>query len=66
MLANLNSIQSTIKDLKEIVAKNQGTNHETIILVRQMEQLVSDIETKAKTAPKKSNHDLPLPAPVVT
>ena len=48
MLSNLNSLHSTIKDLKEIVDKNQGSNHETTVLVKQMEQLVSEIEKKAR------------------
>jgi hypothetical protein len=55
MLTNLNSMQTTIRDLKEIVSKNQGTNHETTVLVRQMEQLVADLENKAKKTNKSSN-----------
>jgi hypothetical protein len=47
---NLNSIQSTIADLKEIVQRNQGANHETAQLVRQMETTVADIERKTHKA----------------
>ena len=57
MLSNLNSLHSTIKDLKEIVDKNQGSNSESTFLVKQMEQLVSEIETKARK--KKLIQDAP-------
>lgn len=71
MLSNLNSvqsfnsIQSTIQDLKEIVNKNQGVNHEASVVVRQMEQLVSDIEVKTRTN-RKGSTDLPMPHPAAT
>jgi hypothetical protein len=48
MISNLNSLQNTISDLQEIVERNQGANHETSVLVRQMEQLVVEIEQKAR------------------
>jgi hypothetical protein len=67
MLTNLNSMQSTIQDLKEIVAKNQGANHETVVLVRQMEQLVADIENKAqKQNIFATELAMPKPFPVVS
>ncbi len=59
MLSNLNSLQSTISDLKEIVNRNQGANHETTVLVKQMEQLVDEIERKARK--KKLIIDIPAP-----
>lgn len=59
MLSNLNSLQSTISDLKEIVDRNQGANHETSLLVKQMEQLVEEMEQKART--KKLIADVPIP-----
>lgn len=49
MISNLNSLQNTISDLQEIVERNQGANHETSLLVKQMEQLVVEIERKART-----------------
>jgi uncharacterized protein YoxC len=48
MLSNLNSLQTTISDLAEIVDRNQGANHETTLLVKQMQQLVDEMERKAR------------------
>lgn len=47
-MGNLNSLQSTIADLKEIVQRNQGVQAEAFTAVRQMEQLVADIERKTR------------------
>lgn len=58
MQSNLNSLQTTISDLKEIVARNQGANHESALLVKQMEQLVQEMEKKAKKRPLA---DIPAP-----
>ncbi len=63
MLSNLNSMQSTIQDLKEIVSKTQESNTETIVLVRQMEQILADIEKKTVTGKQPSDLDLPIPHP---
>lgn len=62
MLSNLNSLQSTISDLKEIVDRNQGVNHETSLLVKQMEQLIDEIERKARKK-KLINNDVQVPVP---
>jgi uncharacterized protein YoxC len=59
MLNDLNSLQSTINHLQEIVDRNQGANHETSLLVKQMEQLVEEIEQKARK--KKPVVDIPMP-----
>jgi hypothetical protein len=59
----LNAVHaSTLQDLKAIVTKNQGAEHETSAVVRQMEQLLSDLERKAENN-KKSLNDLPLSLP---
>lgn len=63
MLSNLNLLHSSIKDLKEIVDKNQGPNHETVLLVKQMEQLVAEIENKARK--KKLIDDAAPPVPAI-
>ena len=64
MLTNLNSLQSTISDLHEILDRNQGANHESTLLVKQMEQLVEEIERKARK--RKIVVDLPpLPQPAI-
>jgi hypothetical protein len=61
MLNNdLNSLQNTISDLKEIVDRNPGANNETSLLVKQMEQLVGEIELKARK--KKLIADVPMPS----
>lgn len=62
MLNNLNSLQSAISDLQEIVERNQGANHETAVLVKQMEQLVEEIERKAQ----KRNVVAEVPLPPLT
>ena len=45
---NLNSLQGTIADLKEIVQRNQGSDHEASKLVYQIEQTLADIERKTR------------------
>ena len=45
---NLNSLQGTIADLKEIVQRNQGADHEASKTVYRIEQIVADIERKAR------------------
>jgi hypothetical protein len=59
MLSNLNSLQSAISELKEIVDRNQGANNETSLLVKQMEQLVGEMERKART--KKPTGEIAVP-----
>lgn len=57
--SNLNSLQTTLQTLKEIVEKNQGEHHETAQLVRRMESLVADMEQK--TVPARRQESLVLP-----
>jgi hypothetical protein len=47
-LNNLNSLQGTIADLKEIVQRNQGADHEASKTVYQIEQILADIERKTR------------------
>jgi hypothetical protein len=42
------SLQGTLKQLKEIVTGLQGEDHESTRLLGQMEELVTQIETKHK------------------
>jgi hypothetical protein len=56
---DLNPLQTTIKDLQVIVDKNQGVDHEAALLVKQMQQLISEMERKAKG--RKSDAALPKP-----
>ena len=44
---NETSLKSTFKELKEIVSRNQGENHESIAMVNELESLISDLERKA-------------------
>jgi hypothetical protein len=60
MLSNLDSLQNTINDLKEIVDRNPSANNETRLLVKQMEQLVDEIERKARK--KSLIPDVPMPS----
>lgn len=60
MLTDLNSLQSTINDLHEIVTRNQGANHETSLLVKQMEKLVQEIESKTRS--KRSTTEIAVPS----
>jgi hypothetical protein len=48
-LSSLNLIQDTIADLRQIVDRNQGAHHEAALLVKQMEQLVAEMEHKARS-----------------
>jgi uncharacterized protein YoxC len=51
----LDSLQTTLQTLKEIVEKNQGEQHETAQLVRRMESLVADMEQKTLPAAKRQD-----------
>lgn len=42
-----NSLSQAVKQLKEVVARHQGADHETNAMVREIEAIVSDIERKA-------------------
>ncbi len=42
-----NSIQTTVRQLKEIISNLRGQEHEAYLLVSQMENLVAEIERKA-------------------
>ncbi|MBX9878223.1 MAG: hypothetical protein K2Y22_07160 [Candidatus Obscuribacterales bacterium] len=46
--ASNSSIQTTVRQLKEIISNLRGQEHEAYLLVSQMENLVSEIERKAK------------------
>lgn len=45
--ASNSSIQTTVRQLKEIISNLRGPEHEAYLLVSQMENLVSEIERKA-------------------
>jgi len=65
---NLNSLQGTIADLKEIVQRNQGADHEASKTVYRIEEIVADIERKARTNALTFEAVVPQtvqPAPVV-
>jgi predicted secreted Zn-dependent protease len=42
-----NSINQAVTQLKEVVARHQGVDHETNAMLREIEEIVSDIERKA-------------------
>jgi hypothetical protein len=46
--SNNSSIQTTVRQLKEIISNLRGQEHEAYLLVSQMENLVMEIENKAK------------------
>lgn len=48
--ASNSTIQSTVRQLKEIIVNLRGPEHEAYLLVSQMENLVSEIERKAKSS----------------
>jgi len=43
------SIQGTVRQLKEIIASLRGEEHESYKLINDMERLVTEIESKAKS-----------------
>ena len=45
--SSLGSLLTAIEDLKRIINRDQGEKHETALLLRQLEQLVTDINEKA-------------------
>lgn len=45
---NQNSLNGTIADLKEILSRSQAENHESKVLLGQIEALVQDIEKKVR------------------
>lgn len=45
---NQNSLNGTIADLKEILCRSQAENHESKVLLGQIEALVQDIEKKVR------------------
>ena len=45
---NLNTMQDTLRDLKEIVQRNQGADHESAMVVRRIEHIVAEIERKTR------------------
>ncbi len=44
-----NSLKAAIKQLKEVVSRHQGDDHETTAMVREIETIVADIERKTAT-----------------
>lgn len=42
-----NSINQAVNQLKEVIARHQGVDHETNAMVREIEAIISDIERKA-------------------
>jgi len=59
-LSDINSLQGTIKDLQAIVNRNQGSEHEAAHLVKQIQDLVSEIERKAKLT-KRNEQQVAVP-----
>jgi len=42
-----NTLTQAVKQLKEVVSRHQGDDHETTAMVREIESIVADIERKA-------------------
>lgn len=42
-----NSLNEAVKQLKEVVSRHQGEDHESTSMVREIEAIVADIERKA-------------------
>jgi len=53
-----NSINQAVTQLKEVVARHQGVDHETNAMLREIEAIVSDIERKAVGISLGENSDL--------
>lgn len=46
-----NSLKAAVNQLKEVVTRHQGEDHETTSMVREIEAIVADIERKSVIMP---------------
>lgn len=46
-----NSLKAAVKQLQEVVSRHQGEDHETSMIVREIESIVADIERKSVVMP---------------
>ncbi len=45
--SNLDSVETTLRDLKDILDRNHPDSHETSMLMKDMERLVAEMKSKA-------------------
>jgi hypothetical protein len=57
-----NTLNQAVKQLKEVVARHQGEDHETNAMVREIEAIVLDIERKA-VGLTVGEHETPIAIP---
>ncbi len=63
---NNNPLLLAIKELEDVVIRNQGDDHEAIDMVREMEAIVTDIERKSATLQiQRSVTSIPRPVHAV-
>lgn len=61
-----NSLNQAVKQLKEVVSRHQGEDHETTAMVRELEAIVADIERKAvlSTVQERNNENQMVAPPI--
>ncbi len=63
-----NSLKAAIKQLKEVVSRHQGEDHETTAMVREIETIVADIERKTASLSipdRAGEQQFPAPSTII-
>ena len=56
-----NSLMAAVKQLKEVVSRHQGEDHETVAMVREIEAIVADIERKTVNSAVSGEQQITTP-----
>jgi len=56
-----NSLRTAVSQLKDVVSRHQGADHETVAMVREIESIVADIERKTGTSATSQISDIVVP-----
>ena len=59
-----NSLRTAVSQLKDVVSRHQGIDHETVEMVRELEKIVADIERKTGSELPAQATDLVVPGRV--
>lgn len=59
-----NSLRTAVSQLKDVVSRHQGADHETVEMVREIESIVADIERKTGSAANSQISDMVVPGRV--
>lgn len=59
-----NSLRTTVSQLKDVVSRHQGADHETVQIVRELESIVAEIERKTGSTVISQSSDMVVPGRV--